>query len=389
MYIIHLGFAGFPKGLASVQRTLFTFKGLKNAGANPIIINKISHNQYTNNYKVKRYKDIIYVNTSFLNSKPDTFIKRNLNKISGYVGELKFLFKKRKKIDSAILYSSYFLEYLYYFLLSRIFRFKLLIQYVEMFSVIPGRNTFFTKVNDKLIDKYICSFCDAIIAISSYLEIHIKQLAPFKPLIKIPANNDFEKMYAFPDLPAGNYLMYCGTIYYEEVIEFIIKIFIRLKEEYIYTGNLLLVISGDQEQNWEKLMCFVKKTAFKKDITIKSNITHDELMQQYKAADILIIPLRNTIQDKARFPHKIGEYTASKRPILSTNIGELKSYFKDGESAILVDEYSIDAYYKRLSEVLPQKDLLTEIGLKGYKIGIDNFNYKTQGVKLFEFINTL
>ena len=389
MYIIHLGFAGFPKGLASVQRTLFTFKGLKIAGANPIIINKISHNYYANNYKVKRYKDIIYVNTSLLNSKPDNFIKRNLNKMSGYVGELKFLFNKRKKIDSAILYSSYFLEYPYYFLLSRIFRFKLLIQYVEMFSVIPGRNTFFTKVNDKLIDKYICSFCDGIIAISSYLEIHIKQLAPSKPLIKIPANNDFEKMYTFPDLYAGNYLMYCGTIYYEEVIEFIIKIFIRLKEENIYTGNLLLVISGDQDQNWERLMCFVKKTAFIKDITIKSNITHDKLMQLYKAADILIIPLRNTIQDIARFPHKIGEYTASKRPILSTNIGELKSYFKDGESAILVDEYSIDAYYKRLSEVLPQKDLLTEIGLEGYKIGIDNFNYKTQGVKLFEFINTL
>jgi glycosyltransferase involved in cell wall biosynthesis len=389
MYIIHLGFSGFPKGLASVQRILFTFKGLKYAGATPLIINKISHNQYTDKKKVKLFDGIVYVNTAILNSKPPTFIKRNFNKVSGYFGELILLYKKRKKIDAAILYSTYFLEYPYYFILSRIFGFKLIIQYVEMFSVIPGRSSFFTKINDKLIDRYICSFCDGIIAISDYLIQHIKTIVPNKPIIKIPANCDFSQMETLPTLQSGEYLMYCGTIYYEDVIEFIISLFIKLKENNKYTGGLLLIISGDKEQNWEKLSQFIKTAPFQKDISIKSNITHDELMQLYKSADILIIPLRNTSQDKARFPHKIGEYTAAKRPILSTNIGELNSYFKNGESAILADEYSIDAYFKSLCNVLPHKELLDQIGIKGYKIGFDNFNYKTQGKHLFHFIDNL
>lgn len=389
MYTIHLGFSGFPKGLASVQRIRLTFKGLKAAGATPLIINKISHHQYPANNKMERFDGILYVNTPYLNSKPGSFIKRNLNKLSGYFGELKLLYKKRKKIETAILYSTYFLEYPYYFFLSRIFGFKLLIQYVEMFSVIPGRSSFFTKINDRLIDRYICFFCDGVIAISDYLYRHINTLDSVKPVIKIPANSDFDEMNAISAAPKEAYLMYCGTIIYEKVIEFIISLFIQLKENKKYEGNLLLIVSGEHEENWKLLYSVIKKSRFQKNITIKSNISHTELFSYYKGADVLIIPLRDTMQDIARFPHKIGEYTAAKRPLLSTNLGELEIYFKDGVSAILADTYSIDAYYNKLSVLLSSKQALDQIGLNGHAIGLSNFDYKAQGRMLKKFIDNI
>lgn len=389
MFIVHLGFSGFPKGMASVQRTFFTFKGLKEAGATPLIINKISHHQYPDNKKVKLFDGIPYVNTSYYNSKPISFLKRNLNKLSGYFGELRLLYKKRYKIDTAILYSTYFLEYPYYYILSRIFGFKIIIQYVEMFSSIPGRNSFFTKINDKLIDRYIYLFCDGIIAISDFLVKHIQSIDPNKPLVKIPPNSDFSKIDLISPLHSGAYLMYCGTIYYEEVIEFTISLFVKLRENNKYTGSLLLIISGEQEKNWEKLRSFIKTISFQQEISIKSNIPYSELIMNYKGAEMLIIPLRNTIQDIARFPHKIGEYTAVKRPILSTNLGELKFYFNDGVSAILADTYSLEAYYDKLSTVLSSMQTLDKIGLEGYNIGLNNFDYRKQGKKLKMFIDNL
>lgn len=389
MFIVHLGFSGFPKGMASVQRTFFIFKGLKEAGTNPLIINKISHHQYKDNKKVNIFDGIPYINTSYYNSKPISFFKKNINKISGYFGELRLLYRKRKKIDTAILYSTYFLEYPYYYFLSRIFGFKIVIQYVEMFSSIPGRNSFFTRINDKLVDKYIGLFCDGIIAISDYLVKHIQATYPNKPLLKIPANSDFLQIDLIPPLRSGAYLMYCGTIYYEEVIEFIISLFVRLKENKKYTGTLLLIISGEHEKNWEKLKVFMKTVSFEKDITIKSNVLYSELLMQYKGAQILIIPMRNTIQDIARFPHKIGEYTATKRPILSTNLGELKVYFKDGVSAILADNYSLESYYNKLLTAISLNQTLDKIGLEGYKIGLDNFDYRSQGERLKVFIDNL
>jgi glycosyltransferase involved in cell wall biosynthesis len=389
MYIIHVGFSGFPKGMASTQRLLLTFKGLKMAGAEPLIINKISHNQYPDKKKVKRFDGIVYINTPYSNSKPASFLKRNINKVSGYIGELKFLFTKRKKIGTAILYSNYFLEYPYYFILSRIFRFKLILQYVEMFSAIPGRNSFFTKINDRLIDRYAGNLSDGVIAISDYLAAHIKKISPGTPVIKIPANSDFAVIDSIAPARTEPYLMYCGTIYYEEVIEFVVSLFTRLQTNSIYGGKLLLIISGNHEANWNKLNAFLKNTNDGNTIIVKSNIPYAELVGHYKGADLLLIPLRNTIQDIARFPHKVGEYTASKRPILSTNLGELKAYFKDGESALLADEFSLEAYYEKIAGLLCRKEQLDSIGNAGNKIGLQYFDYTEQGKALQKFIDQL
>jgi hypothetical protein len=109
----------------------------------------------------------------------------------------------------------------------------------------------------------------------------------------------------------------------------------------------------------------------------------------YKTADVLMIPLRNTLQDIARFPHKIGEYSAAKRPILTTNLGEPNLYFEDGVSAILADEFSQSSYLKKLSAIVTSKKKLDEIGLEGYKIGINNFDYHAQGNALIRFISNL
>jgi glycosyltransferase involved in cell wall biosynthesis len=389
MFTIHVGFSGFPYGMASVQRTLLTFKGLKAAGSRTLLINKISHHQYADNKKVKKFEGLLYVNTAWYNSRPDSFAKRNFNKISGYIGEFFFFFKKRKKIGTAILYSNYFLEYPYYFLLSRIFGFKLVVQYVEMFSAIPGRNSFFTKINDKFIDRYISRFCDGVIAISDYLLLHIKKISPKKPVIKIPVLADFDKINAIAIPVSKPYIMYCGTIYYFEVIDFIMSVFTLLKENKKYQDGLLLIISGDHDSNRQKLDSLILDSKFKDDIVIKSNIAHDELLSAYAEAEVLLIPLRNTIQDIARFPHKIGEYTAAKRPIVSTNIGEIKTYFKDNESAILAENYSIEGYYNKLVGGLSSSAKMNKIGEAGYSIGLKNFEYLTQGKEIKKFIDRL
>jgi glycosyltransferase involved in cell wall biosynthesis len=389
MYIVHLGFSGFPKGMASTQRLLLSFKGLKKAGEVPLVINKISHNQYPDEKKVRRFEGITYINTPYLNSKPNSFITRNINKVSGYIGEIRFLYKKRKKIGSAILYSTYFLEYPYYFLLSRFFGFKLILQYVEMFSAVPGRSSFFTKINDRLIDRYAGTLSDGVIAISNYLADHVKKNSPRTPVIKIPANSDFSAIESIAPANTAPYLMYCGTIYYEEVIEFVVLLFLKLRATNKYAGKLLLIISGNHDDNWNKLRKFLKNDACSESVIVKSNIPYAELVGAYKAADLLLIPLRNTVQDIARFPHKVGEYTASKRPILSTNLGELKAYFKDGESALLADEFSLDSYYDKISGLLLCEEKLDNIGMAGNAVGQQNFDYVEQGKALKKFIDQL
>jgi glycosyltransferase involved in cell wall biosynthesis len=389
MYIIHLGFSGFPTGNASVQRVRLTFRGLQATGINTVVINKISHHEKNTEKKTGRFEGVPYIHTAYFPYRPASFVARNFNKLSGYFGELFFLYKRRKKIDTAILYSNYFFELPYYWILSKIFGFKIVMQYVELFSSIPGRNAFFTKWNDRLIDQYFYKFCDGVIAISDFLVRHVQTKSPSLPLIKLPAICDFKQFDGIPpykDKQQLPYLMYCGTIYYVEVIELIIDFFEKIKTTNAYKGNLVMIISGSHASNEERLNKKMTTSSYQQNITAKSNIPYRDLLSLYKGADVLLIPLRDTIQDNARFPHKIGEYTAAKRPILSTYTGELKQYFIDGESALLTNEYAVDAYAAKIATVISSKAEMDKMGEAGYSIGIANFDFINQGKLLSKFL---
>jgi glycosyltransferase involved in cell wall biosynthesis len=387
-YTLHVGFSGFPDTSASVQRVLLTFKGLQQLGEHPLVINKISHYPIGQFNNTGKYEGIPYVYSPALNYKPTSFIKRNINKLSGYFGELYFFFKKRKQIKTLILYSTYFAEYPYYFLLSKLLGCKILIQHVEMFSSMAYRKSFFTKKNDQLIEKYIGKCCNGVIAISDVLVKEAKASNPKANVIKIPAMCDFNGMKNIPAIiDSAPFLMYCGSIGYIEVIEFIVSVYEKLVAKNFYQGNLLLVISGQHPTNWDILHKLINALSCKSSIIIKSNIPRIELITDYATADMLLIPLRKTIQDEARFPHKIGEYTASKRPIVTTNVGEINNYFKDGESAIVVQEYSVEAYVEKIGKYALSLEQLTNMGQKGYEIGLANFDYVAQAKQLQQFIS--
>jgi len=389
MFIFHLGNSGFPSGTNAVmQRIGLTFKGLKLAGCNPLVISKHSLYEAENRKRINRYQGIPYIYTSILTTRPDNFIIRNLNKISGYFGELFLLIKKRKSIQAAIFYGPSFIELVYYRILSKILRFKLIIQYVELISEIQP-NHIVHGLNGKAFDNYCFVFCDGIIVISEFLRNRSLSKNKSLPIIKIPAICDFEEFQQITGKKyQANYLMYCGSIGYYSVIEFIIDLYCRLRELGFYQGRLLLAIGiGDKnETSYLELINKIEGCGYGDSIVLEKNVPHVRLIEIYLSAELLIVPLRNVIQDIAGFHHKVGEYSAAEKPIISTNRGEVQYYFRDGISAILADEYTIESYLQKLSEVLPFKEQLKKIAEEGHKVGKEKLNYMNYGFELKQFI---
>jgi glycosyltransferase involved in cell wall biosynthesis len=101
----------------------------------------------------------------------------------------------------------------------------------------------------------------------------------------------------------------------------------------------------------------------------------------------LLIPLRNTPQDIARFPHKTGEYCASAKTIVSTNIGELKNYFKDKVNALLAENYDVAEYSTSLSYVIEEPEKCIEIGRKAHEVGKREFDHIALGKKIYDFMS--
>ncbi len=391
MYIVHVGFSGFPVGNAAVQRVRSTYKAVKLAGFTPLIINKQSlHKQVSYTKRVNRFDGLIFLDTSPVLTKPNSFIKRNTNKIQGLIAEFRLLYNRRKNIKAAIAYTASFSELVYYWVISKILGFKLVIQYVELRSSVAERDSFFTKINDRLFDRYCHNFCDGVIAISEFLKVQIKRRSPGLPIIKIPSICDFQDFENFEAAKVDyKYYLYCGTVYYTPVIEFVLNFFEKVKDQHLYNGKIIFIISGGERKNYVAVEEMFKNSKYTDDIILYNNIPYATLISLYKSADLLIIPLRNNIQDIARFPHKVSEYTASKRPLISSKIGELKHYFVNKESALLADEYNVDMYVDTIRQMKAENLDFDDIGRKGYEIGYNNFHYMSNIENIKTFFNNL
>jgi glycosyltransferase involved in cell wall biosynthesis len=86
--------------------------------------------------------------------------------------------------------------------------------------------------------------------------------------------------------------------------------------------------------------------------------------------------MRDTDEDKARFPHKISEYCASGRPIIVNKVGEINNYF-DNTNAYLCSGYDEQEFADAMQKIISEPEQANIIARKSYETGYVVFNYKT------------
>lgn len=390
MRILYLGYSGFPYGLAELQKILLISKSLINEGSSVIVLGsrgiheKCLHPELK---KVGHFNGIIYINSSGTPFRDSRFLKRNLKKFFEKILEFNVIneLHKRNKIDVAIISSMNFRHLLCYWLLSRILGFKVLLNFVEYNSSIPGRQGAIIKLNDYLFDHYAVRISDGILVISEYLINVIKRIDPGKKYLKIPMMVDVDRYLNINPSDGEDYFLFCGAADYKEVILFIVESFEILKDDNIL---LYMVINGSNEQMLEiqKRIAISNKSNL---IRFFSKLSETKLSLLYKNAIGLLIPLRPTVQDEARFPHKIGEYLASGNPVITTNYGEVKYYLKDFENALVAERYNINDFAEKMEFVITNPSESKSIGQNGRKVALQYADYKQYGIKIINLIKAL
>lgn len=389
--IVFLGSSGFPYGLAEIQKIILISKSLVlTDNTVTIICSRGIHNK-KNHPELKAhgiYENIEYVYTSDNPFRDENFFKRNLSKIKGVLKEISQLRKRKKnnKLGYAILSTHNFNSVLFYYILSKLFGFKTILNYVEYFSgVKKKRFQVYEWLNDKLYDRYAPVLVDAVFPISEFLINHLNDVSPGKKYLKIPGLTDFERYNNIEILEEQKYFLFCGAANYSEIIQFIIDSFERLQNNSTF---LYLVVNGT-ENGIMNIRKYVSGNAQKDKIKIFSRLTEKQLFTYYKNAIALLIPLRPTYQDIARFPHKIGEYLASGNPVISTNYGEVKNYFKDMETMLLTDSYDINLFADKMQFVIDNPDIVKKIGIKGKDTALGIFDYRNKATAINDFINAI
>jgi glycosyltransferase involved in cell wall biosynthesis len=391
-HVVFLGEARFPFGFAAVQRMTLMAKALLYMGIKPIVICRKGSwdwNEHIDFDYKGNFEGIDYIYTSKVVHKPSGFLRRNIQKLRGIYGEYKYLkqLKRDGGIDMAIVANRKLFHVVRYIFYSSFLNFPIALNLVEMASSMQNRTNFFAKINDYLLDEYIIRLFDGALPISDKLMTFYRLKVTSKPAKKIPIICDFEKFNIAKDNTQESYFLYCGGVDYEQVRDFVIEAYNKMTYKRGY--KLYMIISAEDQSRITGLQQRLQKKYNTVNIKVFSNISYQELVDLYINAKALLIPLRNTIQDISRFPHKIGEYLASGNPVITTNIGEIENYFKDGETALVADTYNIDLFSKKMKYVLDYPEISKKIGIAGKKMGFKEFDYRAHGNKLLNFLKDL
>ena len=118
-------------------------------------------------------------------------------------------------------------------------------------------------------------------------------------------------------------------------------------------------------------------------------VDRTRLLELYRDASALVIPLFDDLRSRARFPTKIGEYLVSARPVVTTSVGEIERFFHDGETAYVCPPGDAAALGAKLIDVLNDPQRAAAVGAAGRRLAEAAFQYSLQGPRLLDFIERL
>lgn len=375
--------------MAAIQRQIQISKAIANDDTRVLVINrKGAHAPATiakeNILVSASFEGIDYAYASGTPNAPLNFIGRNLLKLVGFFGEISIILYQRlfNNVICFMVSTSSLNRLKYFWCISRVLRVRLVCDYVEYMSSIDNRSMTTASLK-KTFDTTFHKYTDAVIIISSFLEQHVKTLAPKLPYIIVPPIIDFEKFLKNDFKPLEpDYVLYCGSIAYRDVIEFIIAAYRQVNGTNHGVVLILIVNGSEKELNVLRVMIQGDKS-----IKIISGLAYDRLIGYYKNARALLIPLQDNLQDRARFPFKISEYTAAARPIVTSDSGAVVDYFQDGVNALLAKTGDVNDFADKLRYILNNQEQAELIALQGHAIGQKHFNYKRYTPSLLNFLS--
>jgi glycosyltransferase involved in cell wall biosynthesis len=385
-HLVYLGVSGFPIGLAAIQRQLLVSKGLNKNGWDVSILCAGSVHPKDITIPKEGYFEGIYFKYIFSPNRVENFFKRNLQKrISIFFEILELIQLNRKqKIDAVFISNTNILWYaVVIYLVSKILRFKTVLSLVEIYK---GRTNigFFKSLNDKLFNRFGLFFFDAYLPISHKLIDHFRN---FKlPYFYFPILVDCKKIEDIQvNLNTDINYVFCGAAGYPKTIDFAIKSF----EKANVPNAKLILISNGSDHEVKQVELLIQRSARSKSILHKQNVSELELYTYYKNATALLLPLYATVQDEARFPHKLGEYLASGNPVITCNVGELKNYLINRESAFISTPDHISEFADNMLFVARNPEIAKLAGEKGKVICQEKFDYLALGKQCSIFLEQL
>ncbi len=250
----------------------------------------------------------------------------------------------------------------------------------------PVITRFWGNTHKKAIDD--CKQLKGLFVISNYLkQYYIEEGVPEGVIHVINMFVDVKRFDGLSRTSKERYICYCGNgNNKKDKVDVLIKVFSSLSAKF---PDVNLTIVGPTQQPYSDEtdnVELVRELGLKDRVTFTGILPSNQIPQILINAELLALDRPDTLQNKAGFATKLGEYLLSGRPVVVTSIGDVPLFLKDKESALVVEPDNPDAFAKKIEWALNNRNDTDIIGEKGRDVALHEFNSLLETKKMIASI---
>jgi len=95
-------------------------------------------------------------------------------------------------------------------------------------------------------------------------------------------------------------------------------------------------------------------------------VPREELPLYLGACNLFLLPRRDILANRGRWPGKVGDYLAAARPVVTTAVGEIETIFRDTEGVVLT-QVNAQAVAQEALALLLDRERAEELGKAAYR----------------------
>ncbi|NET42479.1 hormogonium polysaccharide biosynthesis glycosyltransferase HpsO [Okeania sp. SIO2B3] len=170
--------------------------------------------------------------------------------------------------------------------------------------------------------------------------------------------------------------------------------------------TLTEALAGLQEKNWKWLLLgrgelqstLLEKAAelgIKERLILVESVPHDHVQKYINLMNTLVLPSETTYKFKTltsvgwkeQFGHVLIEAMACRVPVIGSDSGEIPHVI--GDAGLVFPEGNIEELRNCLMQLMEQKELVEELGKKGYEKAMNQYTNQALARQLFNFYQEL
>jgi glycosyltransferase involved in cell wall biosynthesis len=145
-----------------------------------------------------------------------------------------------------------------------------------------------------------------------------------------------------------------------------------------FDDNLLLLIIGNSNMN-------IPSPLIEQGYIVKTGRLDYERLQLFIAScDIMMLPMRDSIANRGRWPSKIGDYLAAGKPVVATRVGDVADLIREGDCGLL-SEATAEGLAQTTYALLCDPDRIEKLGKRARTVAETKLDWRILTEKLERF----